>query len=272
MSKDYYTILGVPRTASDDEIKKAYRKLAHQPHPDKQGGNETKFKEVNEAYQVLSDPKKRESYDNFGSAYNDGAFQGGQGQDFSDIFGGFRGGGRGGFEDIFGMFSDAFGSYAQPSYQEERKGEDLYLEASISKKDLGSAKIFEYNSLDICESCEGKGVEKGYKIVNCGTCGGAGQVKQTSRSAFGVFTQIGVCPKCRGKRKLPEKECHICSGGGRMKSKRKIEIRIPQDIEHNYTVVVPKSGNAGPRYAGGFGEASKESRPPGDLVISIKIK
>ena len=278
MAKDYYQTLGITRTASPDDIKKAYRKMAHQYHPDKQGGNEAKLKEVNEAYQVLSDPKKRESYDNFGFAYNDGGFQGGQEYaDFSDLFRGFGGGrGGGGFESIFDIFSEMRGGgegYARPSYQDEsQKGEDIYMEAHISKKDLGSTKVFEYSVLDRCGECGGGGVEKGYKIVNCGTCGGAGQVRQTSRSAFGVFTQIGVCPKCRGKRKLPEKECHICSGGGRMKSKRKIEIRIPQDIEHNYTVVVPKSGNAGPRYAGGFGEASKESRPPGDLVISIKIK
>ena len=261
MSKDFYTTLGVPRTASDDDIKKAYRKLAHQHHPDKQGGNENKFKEINEAYQVLSDPKKRESYDTFGSAYNDGSFQGGQGQDFSDIFGGFRGGGRGGFEDIFGMFSDAFGSYAQPSYHEDQKGEDLYLEASISRKDLGSIKIFEYNGLDVCENCEGKGAEKGYKIVNCGTCGGTGQVKQTSRSAFGTFTRIGMCPKCKGKRRMPEKECHVCSGEGRVKAKRKLEIQLPKDIDNNYTIAIPKGGNAG-----------REGQAPGDLVVQLKVR
>jgi molecular chaperone DnaJ len=274
MSKDYYTTLGVPRTASPDDIKKAYRKMAHQYHPDKQGGNEAKFKEVNEAYQVLSDPKKRDSYDHFGSAYNDGAFQGGpfdhaqDGQeyaDFSDIFRGF-GGGRasGGFEDIFEAFSDMMGGggYARPSYQEgPQKGEDIYLEATISKKDLGTARVFEYAILDKCGSCGGNGVEKGYKMINCGTCGGAGQVRQTSKSAFGVFTRIGICPKCHGKRKLPEKECHLCSGSGRMKSKRKFEIHIPSDLEGAYTVIVPKAGNAG-----------SDGQGAGDLVISLKVK
>lgn len=263
MTKDFYQTLGVPRTATPDDIKKAYRKLAHQYHPDKQGGNEEKFKEVNEAYQVLSDPKKRSSYDNFGYAYNDG-FQGGQEySDFSDIFGGFRGGGRGGFEDIFEAFSDMMGGgYARPSYQEEsRKGEDVYLEAGISKKDLGTTRVFEYPILDECDSCEGGGVERGYKLVNCGTCGGAGQVRQTSKSAFGVFTRIGVCPKCHGKRKLPEKECRLCSGSGRVKSKRKFEIHIPSDLENSYTVIVPKAGNAG-----------KDGQPAGDLVISLKVR
>ena len=168
MSKDYYTTLGVPRTASEDEIKKAYRKMAHQYHPDKQGGNEAKFKEVNEAYQVLSDPKKRESYDNFGFAYNDGGFQGQEYADFSDLFRGFGGNRGGGFEDIFDAFSEMMGGgHARPSYQEEGgKGEDIYLEVSLNKKDLGTIKIFEYSGLEVCDSCEGKGVEKGYKIVN----------------------------------------------------------------------------------------------------------
>ena len=266
MSKDFYQTLGVSRTASEDEIKKAYRKMAHQYHPDKQGGNEAKFKEVNEAYQVLSDPKKRDSYDHFGSAYNDGAFQGGQEYaDFSDIFRGFGGSqANGRFEDIFEAFSDMMGggSYARPSYQEEpRKGEDIYLEAGISKKDLGTARVFEYGILDKCDSCDGNGVEKGYKMVNCGTCGGAGQVRQTSKSAFGVFTRIGICPKCHGKRKLPEKECHICSGSSRVKSKRKFEVHIPSDLKGAYTVIVPKAGNAG-----------SDGQGVGDLVISLKLK
>lgn len=265
MSKDYYTTLGVSRTASPDDIKKAYRKMAHQYHPDKQGGNEGKFKEVNEAYQVLSDPKKRESYDNFGFAYNDGGFQGQEYSDFSDIFGGFRGGGgRGGFEDIFEAFSDMMGGggYARPSYQEEsRKGEDIYMEATISKKDLGTTKIFEYNILEKCEDCSGSGVEKGYKMVNCGACGGTGQVRQTSRSAFGVFTRIGVCSKCKGKRRMPEKECHICSGSGRTKAKRTLEIRIPANLDNHYSVVLPKGGNAG-----------KEGQPAGDLVIQLTMR
>ncbi len=259
-NKDPYTILGVPRTASPEDIKKAYRKMAHQFHPDKQGGNEAKFKEVNEAYQVLSDPKKRESFDNFGYAYNDG-YQGGQEYaDFSDIFGGGRGGG---FENIFDAFSDMMGGgYARPSYQEEsRAGEDIYMEAHISKKDLGTTKVFEYNILEKCEDCNGNGVEKGYKLANCGTCSGTGQVRQTSRSAFGTFTRVGICPKCNGKRKLPEKECHICSGAGRMKAKSTIEIRLPQTLENSYNIIVPKGGNAG-----------KEGQPAGNLVISLKIK
>ena len=264
MNKDYYTTLGVSRTASPDDIKRAYRKLAHQHHPDKKGGDEAKFKEVNEAYQVLSDPKKRESYDNFGFAYNDGGFRGGSGQDyadFSDLFRGF--GGRGGFEDIFDIFSDMMGGgYARPSYQEEpRKGEDIYLEVHIGRKDLGATKIFEYNVFDKCDNCDGSGVEKGYKMTNCSNCSGTGQIKQTSRSAFGMFTRIGICPKCKGKRRMPEKECHICSGSGRVKAKKKIEIRIPENFENGYTVAIPKGGNVG-----------KDGQSAGDLIIQLTIR
>jgi molecular chaperone DnaJ len=263
MSKDYYQTLGIPRTASPEEVKKAYRKLAHQFHPDKQGGNEQKFKEVNEAYQVLSDPKKRENYDNFGFAYNDG-FQGG-GQEYADFGDFFRGGGRGssgGFEDIFEAFSEMMGGYARPSQQEEAsKGEDIYMEAHISKKDLGATRVFEYNILDGCGDCGGNGVEKGYKMVNCSNCEGTGQVRQTSRTPFGVFARIGVCSKCKGKRRIPEKECHVCSGSGRVKAKRKIEIRIPEEMDSGYTIVIPKGGNVG-----------KEGKDFGDLIISLKIK
>ncbi len=265
MATDYYTILGVPRTASPDEVKKAYRKLAHEHHPDKKGGNETKFKEINEAYQVLSDPKKRSNYDNFGFAYNDGGFQGGDfnQSNFWDIFGGGRGSARqqGGFEDIFDVFSDMFGASARPQYQEDVKGEDIYLEVSISKKDLGTQRSFEYKGFDVCDSCQGNGVEKGYRLVNCNTCGGAGQVKQTTRSAFGMFTRIAPCPTCGGKRKMAEKECSKCSGSGRVKSERKFEVHIPKEIKNNYTVVVPQGGNAG-----------KEGKPSGDLIINLRIK
>ncbi len=266
MSKDYYTTLGVPRTASQDDVKKAYRKLAHEYHPDKKGGDETKFKEINEAYQVLSDPKKRSNYDNFGFAYNDGGFQGGgdfNQSNFWDFFGGNRGSTdqQGGVEDIFDVFSDMFGSASRPQYQEDVKGEDIYLEVHIGKNDLGMKKIFEYKGFDVCGNCLGNGVEKGYKLIVCNTCKGNGQVKQTVRSAFGMFTRVAACPTCGGKRRMPEKECSKCGGAGRAKAQRKFEINIPKDIENNYTVIVPKGGNAG-----------KEARPPGDLVIALRIK
>lgn len=258
-NKDYYNILGVPRTASQDDIKKAYRRLAHQYHPDKNKGDDAKFKEVNEAYQVLSDPKKRSNYDNFGFAYNDGSGYGGGQEQFWDMFNQRRGGG---FEDIFGAFSDIFsGGFSQPDQEESSKGEDIYLEIAVSQKDLGQKRIFEYSTFDHCKHCQGVGAEPGHKMVNCVTCGGAGQVRQTTRSAFGTFTRIAGCPACKGKRRMPEKACTKCSGSGRVKSKRRFEVHVPDEIDDNYSIIVPKQGNAG-----------KEGRPAGDLVIVLKLK
>jgi len=265
MSKDYYTILGIPRTASEDEIKKAFRKLAHEHHPDKKTGNEAKFKEINEAYQILSDPKKRSNYDNFGFGYNDGGYQsgydfGGQGGNFWDFFGGSQGR-TGGAEDLFEMFSDVFGGFRQPQQDEESKGEDLYLELTISKKDLGTTKTVEYEAFGVCGECVGQGVAKGYKIITCNTCHGTGQIRYTSRTALGTITRIGVCNACKGKGRMPEKECSRCKGAGRVKAKQKLEIRIPENIENNYNVVIPKGGNAG-----------KAGKSSGDLVLNIRIK
>jgi molecular chaperone DnaJ len=262
MPKDYYAILGVPRTATQEEIKKAYRKLAHQYHPDKKGGDEAKFKEVNEAYQVLSDPKKRANYDNFGFAYNESTFQGGEGFNYSDIFGGINGGG---FEDIFDMFSEMFGGGFRRTYnynrEERKRGENLFIEIEIKKSDLGKQKTIEFEAMDLCKECGGNGIERGYKIITCDLCRGTGQIRQTSRSAFGYFTHVGICSKCDGRGKFPEKKCHKCLGVGVMKSKRKLDIILPENFEDNYTVVVPKGGNAAGR--GGS---------PGDLIIRLRLK
>ena len=271
-AKDYYTILGMPRTASAEDIKKAYRKLAHEHHPDKKHGNEAKFKEVNEAYQVLSDPKKRSQYDNFGFAYNEGGFDPGQTggynftqEDIFNMFGGMRGGQGGGAEDIFEMFSEMFGGYRQPRSDEPRKGEDLYLEVTLGKKDLGTTRTIEYDIQDKCTECKGEGVAPGYKIVNCQTCKGTGQVRQTSRSGFGVFSQISLCPTCKGQGRMPEKECSVCRGSGRSKSRQSLEIHIPKELPHSYNILVPRGGNLPVGRQALAGE-------PGDLVVNIRIK
>ena len=263
--------MGVQRTASADEIKKAYRKLAHQHHPDKKGGDEAKFKEVNEAYQVLSDPKKRSNYDNFGFAYNDGGFQGGNygfgqgqgGENIWDMFSRQSGstGQSGGFEDLFDIFSEAFGGFRQGQYDDAKKGEDVYLEIQISKKDLGTTRVVEFEILGTCTECEGVGVAKGYKIVDCKTCKGTGQIKNSSRSGFSFITRVSVCPQCGGKGKLPEKECPKCHAQGRIKTRKNMEIRIPDQIDDSYNIIVPKGGNRG-----------GNSTPSGDLVVSIRIK
>lgn len=264
MNNDPYTILGVPRTATQDEIKKAYRKLAHQFHPDKNKGDDVKFKEVNEAYQILSDPKKRANFDNFGFAYNDGGFKGGSNpENFWDFFGSGRSRGNTGFEDFFSSFSDVFGQYSQSDdfSQSTFKGEDINLEISVSKKDLGSIRNFQFNAFDTCDKCHGLGLEEGSKMIDCDECKGHGQVRQSVRTAFGVFTQVKTCSTCKGKRRIPELSCRKCSGEGRIKAKRKFEVHLPSDIDNNYSVIVPKGGNAG-----------KEGNQSGDLLIIIKVK
>ncbi len=238
MPTDPYTILGVSKSASADDIKKAYRKLAHQYHPDKKGGNEAKFKEINEAYQTLSDPDKRSRHDHY--------------QDFD-----FSGMG-GGFEDIFNMFGGA----AQSSRPNRPvKGEDLYLEVPVSKKDLGQKKIYEFQALDACTICDASGVAPGSKRITCSQCKGSGQVRQAVRTPFGTFAQVGVCSQCDGEGTIPEKRCAICGGSGRTKQNRKLELHLPEKIDDRYLVVFPKEGNAG-----------LQGMPAGDLLITLRMK
>lgn len=259
MPQDPYTILGVSKNASADEIKKAYRKLAHQHHPDKKGGSEKKFKEINEAYQILSDPEKKSRFDQFGHAGANGGFSGG-GQGFGGFD--FGGGFSGGFEDIFDMFSGGFGGMGSPGRQREpAKGEDLHLEIHLNKKDLGQTRQLEFDVQKSCQECSGSGIAKGHGLKTCGTCKGAGQVQQNIRTLFGTFSAASVCGECRGKGKIPEKLCSECKGHGRVKGKRSMEIHIPEKIEDGYTIIVPKGGNAG-----------TESKPAGDLIIRLRVK
>lgn len=268
---DPYTTLGISKTASADEIKKAYRKLAHQHHPDKKGGDSAKFKEINEAYQVLSDPSKKRQYDQHGFA-GSGAYGGGQqGQGF----GGFSAGGgqTGGFDfsDIFDLFGGGFsaGDAAPAGGQgsafrgghEPTKGEDIHFEVPLSKKDLGKEKIFEFESQISCNTCHATGVAPGSSLKDCPTCKGVGQVRQTARTPFGSFTQVGLCPECRGKRKIPEKKCSDCAGTGRRKGKRTIELHLPKELGDGYNIAFPKQGNAG-----------LNGKPAGDLLISLRLK
>ena len=243
MPADPYTTLGVSKSASADEIKKAYRKLAHQHHPDKKGGSEAKFKEINEAYQILSDPDKKSRYDSFGSA-----------QDFGGSQQGF-----GGFEDIFNMFGGSFGGAAAP--QRPQKGEDLYLQVVVDKKDLGQKRVYEFEVMGPCTTCAASGVAPGSKRVTCTQCNGNGQIRQAVRTPFGTFAQLSVCPTCHGDGTIPEKVCKECGGSGRVKTKRKLELHIPSKIKDRYLVVFPEQGNAG-----------VEGVPPGDLMLTLTLK
>lgn len=255
MPADPYTTLGVSKNASADDIKKAYRKLAHQHHPDKKGGNEAKFKEINEAYQILSDPDKKARFDQFGHAGTQGGFGGGAGGgqyqdfDFSNM--------GGGFESIFDMFGGGFGQRA--TQQKAEKGEDLYLEVRVGKKDLGKQKTYQFEIFGSCDTCSGSGVAPGSKRITCTQCEGQGRVRQAVRTPFGTFAQVTTCPTCEGDGTVPEKKCDTCRGSGRMKTKRTLEIHIPKEISDRYLMAFPKEGNVGPQGA-----------PPGDLLITLR--
>jgi molecular chaperone DnaJ len=276
MPKDYYNILGVAKGASDDEIKKAYRKLAHQHHPDKSGGNEAKFKEVNEAYQVLSDKEKRTQYDQYGQTFEQaqqqgGGFSGFDGfRDFSSYAEGFDfnfgGGGQGGFSDIFGdIFEQAgFGGGAQGgrSRRRRQRGQDIQVDVEISFQEMadGIEREVELYKRVKCARCEGEGVEPGSKKVECGRCQGEGQIRTNRRTILGTFQQTSVCPDCQGEGKIPEKKCKKCGGDGRVREYEKIKVKIPAGIKGGQTIRLENMGEAGEK----GGEA-------GDLYVNVHV-
>jgi len=266
MANDYYNILGISKEASDDEIKKAYRKLAHKYHPDKAGGDEKKFKEINEAYQVLSDKTKRAQYDQFGQTFGQGGPSGGAGQGFGGFdFSGFdfnqaNGGNFGGvdFEDIF---SNIFGGGKQGASQKNR-GQDIQVDLEITFEEMVNGtqkKVNLYKSVK-CDRCGGTGGEPGAKIKNCPTCHGTGQVQKTTRSFFGSFSQVSVCPECKGEGKIYEKKCTKCGGDGRVKEQQEVVIDVPAGIINGQTISIQGAGEVGERNAA-----------PGDLYVLIHV-
>ncbi len=249
---DPYTTLGVKRDASADEIKKAYRTLAHKHHPDKKGGNEARFKEVNEAYQVLSDSEKKSRYDRYGDAgAQAGGFGGGGYQDVHFDFGGQGGG----FENIFDMFSGGFAGTSQ----KQQKGEDLNLSISVTKKDLGQRKVYEYESFSVCDDCKATGARDG-KLKTCDNCKGQGRVRQAVRTPLGTFAQVVPCPQCEGDGQVAEHVCDTCAGQGRVKSKRTLALHIPS-VAPDYMIIFPGQGNAGP-----------QGTPSGDLLVTVRTR
>ncbi|MFH0929634.1 MAG: molecular chaperone DnaJ [Candidatus Moraniibacteriota bacterium] len=274
MSKDYYNTLGVGKEASDGEIKKAYRKLAHQHHPDKSGGNEAKFKEVNEAYQVLSDKEKRTQYDQYGQTFEQAQSQGGgfsgfdgfrdfssyaEGFDFN--FGGGRGG-QGGFSDIFGDIFEQAGFGGGGRRTRASRGEDIQVDIEIDFQEMadGAEKEVELYKRVRCARCEGDGVESGSKKVECAKCQGEGQIRIARRTILGTFQQTSVCPDCQGEGKIPEKKCKNCGGDGRVREYEKIKIKIPAGIKNGQTIRLENMGEAGER----GGEA-------GDLYVNVHV-
>jgi molecular chaperone DnaJ len=255
MAKDYYKILGVDKTASQEEIKKAYRKLAHQCHPDK-GGDENKFKEVCEAYQVLSNSGKRSQYDQFGSVFEGGGFQGQPGWDFSSAQG-FD------FNDLGDIFGDMFGFGGAKRKKDMKRGRDIEVNVQIQLEDTfkGQEKEISLQKLVSCSRCQGKGGEPGTKIKECFSCRGTGQVQQIRRTIFGSFTHVGVCPECGGEGYRPEKPCNVCKGEGRVRETEKIKFFIPAGVDSRQIVKME-----------GKGEAGRRGGSPGDLYIRISVK
>lgn len=269
MTQDYYKILGVAKNASDEEIKKAYRRLAHKYHPDKAGGDEKKFKEINEAYQVLSDKAKRSQYDQFGRTFDQaetGRYDF-SGFDFSDIFSRARqeGGINFGFggADFDDIFSDIFGGGRETHGRRARSGRDIQVDIEIDFLEMvrGSNKEIKLWKAVKCDICGGTGGDPGAQQEICPDCKGSGQVKKTARSFFGSFVQVIVCPKCEGSGHVYAKKCYNCGGDGRIKKEQIIKIDIPAGIGDGQTISLR-----------GQGEAGEKGAPSGDLYVNIHIR
>lgn len=251
--QDYYQTLGVSKSASSDDIKKAYRKLAHQHHPDKDRGNEAKFKEINEAYQVLSDPSKRQQYDQFGTTFSarGGSAYGGQnaeGFDFSGFANGF-GFGNGGveFEDAFDIFSDVFGAGGGASRSRRKRGVDLEMDLDLTFEEavFGVEKEISLEKKDSCEHCNGLGAEPGSKISTCPKCHGAGQIKTQRRTIFGNMATVTTCDECEGSGKVPQRACKECGGTGVKRRVKTLKVKIPAGVDDGQRIRIPTEGEVG---------------------------
>ncbi len=280
MAKDLYEVLGIAKNASQDEIKKAYRKLAHKYHPDKSGGDEQKFKEVNAAYQVLGKPDKRKQYDQFGQTFGQnggpgsGGF-GGQGFSWEDFArasgGGPFGGGRGqqnveyDFGDLGDIFGDIFGFGRQAGTRQSRRtrGNDIQTEMAIEFREaaFGADKDVELNKQAVCDRCSGNGAEPGTKIETCPTCGGKGQVESVQRTILGAMRTARVCPDCLGEGKRATTKCKQCGGDGRVQKHEQLRVKVPAGIADGETIRLAAKGEAG-----------MKGTTPGDLFVTFRVK
>ncbi len=265
MAKDYYAILGVKKESTEDEIKKAFRRLAHEHHPDK-GGNAQKFKDINDAYQVLGDKQKRKTYDQFGSAAFEGGAQGAPGG-FGQGFGGFDFGSAAfqgqDFGDLGDVLGEMFGFGGNGRQTRQAKGKDIELDAELSFRDAAfgvrrSMKLYKHSA---CSRCRGEGAEPGTSLETCGTCKGSGQIRQTQRTMFGAMQTAAICNSCHGRGKSPQKPCNLCRGLGVERRESTIEIDIPGGIDENEVLRV-----------NGQGEAAPHGGRAGDLYVRVHIK
>lgn len=263
--KNYYDILGVSKAASQEEIKKAYYSLAHKHHPDK-GGDMEKMKEINEAYQILSDKDKRAQYDRFGTAGNQ---SGAPGWDFNWAWGNSPGASAAGFEfdmeDMEDIFGNVFG-FGQKKASKKRnlkRGSDIKLDMEITLDQTLNEIVKDINlrKYIVCQRCNGKGAEPGTSSNECPTCRGAGEVQEVKRTFLGSFTSCTTCPHCKGEGQRPAKPCNVCFGEGRIKGEEKISINIPAGVDNSQILEMKERGDAGKR--GGLA---------GDLYIRIFVK
>lgn len=262
MSQEYYDLLGVAKDASQDQIKKAYRRMANKYHPDKNKGDksaEEKFKKVSEAYETLSDPQKRNMYNQYGSSA--GGARGGFGpQDFASQFNGAEN-----FADIFESFFGGSFSGGQDRPRKKKnniQGENIEKQVEVDFKDsiFGIEREVSYRKVISCDLCTGSGVEPGYKLDTCGTCAGQGVVKQVKRSLLGQVMSTSTCPTCKGSGQVPEKKCSKCNGHKRYADTVKLKLKIPKGIYDGAVMKVSGSGNSG------------VGAPDGDLYVKIKVK
>jgi len=264
MAKDYYSTLGINKTASASEVKAAFRKLAHKHHPDKGGGDEKKFKEINEAYQVLKDDKKRQQYDQFGQTFEQARSQGNAGaggfSDFASNFGGNSQGFSFNGEDLGDLFGDLFGFGGRQSRGgRSRVGSDLQVDLTIDFEQavFGTETSISLNKDEACSRCSGQGIEPGSSMATCSECKGTGQVVRTVGFGIGFSS---VCPSCGGSGQRPEKKCQTCHGTGTEKKQKTIKIKIPAGIDNGQMIRLS-----------GEGQTVQGGRA-GDLYVKISVR
>jgi molecular chaperone DnaJ len=269
--KDHYETLGVPRDASDDDIKKAFRKLAHQYHPDKAGGDEKKFKEINEAYQVLSDKAKRAQYDQYGRTF-DGS-QGYAGGNPFEGFGGFGGnggpfggfdfsGGGGDFGDLNDILGAFFGGGARQSAGARKRGADIQIMIKLSLRDAfaGMKREVSFKTFVTCPTCKGVGYDKQAGTEKCDKCKGSGKIREQHSSFLGSFVQVVECDKCGGTGEIPKKPCPTCKGQGRVEDEKTVSIDIRPGVYNGQIIKLASQGEAG-----------IQGHPAGDLYVKIAV-
>lgn len=255
MSKrDYYEVLGVGKNASADEVKKAYRQAAVKYHPDKDGGDEAKFKEASEAYEVLKDSSKRQRYDQFGHA--------GVGNGGSSAGGPFGGAGAQGVHFDFGDIFESFFGGGQRQHGRTVRGNDVEtrIEISFEEAVFGTEKELSFSLIDTCQHCGGTTAEPGHSLKTCGNCKGSGQVVNVMRTIFGNVQQAATCPECHGTGKVPEKACRVCHGKGTEHRHKTVRLKVPAGIDDGATIRLREQGEA---VANG---------PKGDLYVHVRVK